>query len=144
MSEAFDASAVVKTVAPTQVDGIKIGIDWTGDRQVSTIDFHFNFLSAASAKLGEGRLRLGPGAIKEAVDAVYTKLEAAATAAGKQPGDAEWPVRPVVETIWTNAKATIGDGTGLTPAAAATLVASKNWGQLMLRHEWAKSAVNEE
>jgi len=144
MAESFDASAVVKAVAPTQVDGIKIGIDWTGDRQVSTIDLHFDFLDAVNVKLGEGRLRLGPGAIAEAVDAVYTKLEAAATAAGKKPGDAEWPVRPSAETIWTSAKATIGDGTGLKPAVAATFVASKNWGQWMLRREWAKSAVKEE
>ena len=143
MSEAFDATAVVKTAVPTAVEGVRIGVEWTGDRQVSTIDLHMDF-HANGVKLGECRLRLGPGAISEAIDATYVKLEAAATAAGYEPGNAEWPIKPSAETLWTVARTAVGNGTGLTPAAATTFVASRNWGQWMLRREWAKSAVKEE
>ena len=146
MAEVFDGSDVVKVQTPGAVEGIKLGVNWTGDRQLSSIDLHFDFVvsQADDTKLGEGRLGISDGSIGQAIDKVYTKLEAEATTAGYEPGNDDWPVRPEVTNLWNAAKALIGDGTETTPAVIAQLVASKNWGQWMLKREWAKSAVVEE
>ena len=143
MAEAFDATKVVKETAPDGVEGQLIGIHWTGNRKVSWIELFFDFL-VGETKIGEGRLEISPGTLSDAIEKTYTALEAAATIAGLEPGDEDWPQRPDVNTIFAAAQAMVGNGTGLTPAAAAGLVFKKNYGQWMLRREWAKSAVKKE
>ena len=156
MNEALDVSGVVKNQEPRAIKGILVGPLWTGDRCLSSIDLHFDFLVSPEdeTKIGEGHLNLSDGSIGNAIKKVYNKLEAVAKAAGHGPSmpnpgdlegpeipDPEWPVRPDVEVIWEAAKTAVGDGTGAAPTFIATFIAKKNWGQYMLQREWAKVAV---
>jgi len=147
MGDAIDVSDVVKAQTPGGVIGQLIGVNWTkSDRKLSSIDLFFDFVVSDTdhTKIGEGYINVSDGVIGNAINKTYDKLEAAAKVAGLEPGDDDWPVRPDVQVIWNAAKNLVGDGTGATPAKIMTMLASKNWGQWMLKREWAKSAVIDE